>query len=133
MNCSRSSTRCSDLHRPADHNRCAACAQARKPQRPWPPKAVRPDAPALCRSFEQLAIDDQFGDLHGVERGALAEIVGYDPEHQAVLHRGIFANTTDVGGILTGRLHRGYVTPRLMLIDDETAGSLAQDLARLFW
>lgn len=39
----------------------------------------------------------QLGDLHGVERSALADLVGDNPHGQAVLDRGVAADAADVG------------------------------------
>ena len=45
-------------------------------------------------------------DLHRIERGPLAEIIGYNPEIQTVRDRFIFPDTTDVHFILAGRIQR---------------------------
>ncbi len=44
----------------------------------------------------------QLGDLHGVERGALADLVGHHPHSQAVLHRVVAAQAPDVGIVGAG-------------------------------
>ena len=72
----------------------------------------------------------QLGDLHRVERRALAEIVADDPEAEAVLDRRVLADPADIGRIVADALDRRHVTAVLMLIDNQHAGRLAQDLAR---
>src|SRR6478609_5057476 len=85
----------------------------------------------LLLGAEQLAVDQDFRDLHRVQRRTLAQIVGDAPERQPVLHRRILADAADVSGVLAGGLVRRDVAARLVLVDDETAGRLAQDVARL--
>ena len=56
---------------------------------------------------------EQFGDLHGVERRALAQIVRHAPQRQPVVHGRIGADAADVGGVLVvdKREPGGYITP----------------------
>ena len=79
---------------------------------------------------QQPAIDQQFGDLHRVQRRALPEIVGDDPQRQAVFHRWILADAGYIGGVLAGAFIRRHVAAILVLVDDQAAGRLAQDIAR---
>jgi integrase len=51
----------------------------------------------LALGLDQLAFDQAFRDLDGVERRALAQIVGHAPQREAVLHRRILANAADIG------------------------------------
>ncbi len=74
---------------------------------------------------------EQFGDLHGVERRALAQVVGDDPEVQAVLDGRILPDAADIGGVFAHALDRGDVPAGLALVDDEHARGLPQDLAGL--
>jgi putative hydrolase of the HAD superfamily len=67
---------------------------------------VRVRPPCLAR-LDQLAVDQHLGDLHGVERGALAQIVRDAPEGEAVLDRGVLADARDEGGVLAGRIRAG--------------------------
>src|SRR5690606_15100691 len=64
---------------------------------------ARPDAPRPTRSADQ-----QLGDLHRVERSALAEVVVAEEQHQtaAAVDRGVLADAADVARILAGRLER---------------------------
>ena len=50
---------------------------------------------------------------------------------QAVLDRRVLADAADIGRVLAGRLVRRDVAAGLVLIDDEAARRLAQDVARL--
>src|SRR6478735_11085611 len=54
----------------------------------------------LPLGLQQAAIGHGFGDLHGVEGRALAQVVGDAPEGQAVLDRDVLADAGDVGGVL---------------------------------
>ena len=51
-----------------------------------------------------MALDQHLGDLHGVERGALAQIVGDAPKAQPVRNRQIATDAADEHGILAGGL-----------------------------
>ncbi len=49
-----------------------------------------------CRARpEQAALDQQLGDLHGVGGGALAQVVGDDPEVEGALVAGVAADAAD--------------------------------------
>src|SRR3954470_5597003 len=87
---------------------------------------------ASGRALEQAAIDQSFRDLDGIERGALAEIVGNDPEIETVLDRRIIANAGDEGGVVAHAFDWRDVAAVLTLVDHENARRLAQNLARLF-
>jgi hypothetical protein len=56
-----------------------------KPVSTFPDHALR--RLLLCR--DQLAVDQAFGDLDGVQRCALAQVVGNDPHRQPVLDGGV--------------------------------------------
>src|SRR6185312_16933265 len=71
----------------------------------------------LFLGLDQLAVDQRLGDLDGVERGALAQIVGHHPQRQAVVDGGVLADAADVGGVLADRLVGRYVTAVLALVD----------------
>src|SRR5204863_4613711 len=81
--------------------------------------------------LDEFAVDQAFRDLNGIERRALAQVVRHAPQHQPVVDRGILADAADVGCILARRLIGRSVATRLALVDDEAAGSVAQELARL--
>src|ERR1700689_4093895 len=74
---------------------------------------------------DQLAVDQRFGDLNGVERGALAQVVGNDPHRQPVLHRRVLADAPDERRVLARRLVWRHVTARLVLVDDNAARRIA--------
>src|SRR3954466_12450856 len=78
---------------------------------------------------DQLAVDQAFGDLDRVQRGALAQVVGDAPQRQAVLDRVIFTDAADIGGVLAGRLVGRDVAAGLVLVDDEATRRVAQDVA----
>src|ERR1700677_2675399 len=79
----------------------------------------------LALGGDQLAVDQRFADLNGVERGALAQVVGNDPHRQPVLDRGVLADAADVSRVLARRLIRRHVTAGLMLVDDNAARRIA--------
>src|SRR5271163_5312485 len=80
--------------------------------------------------LQPAAIDQNFGDLHRIQRRTFAQIVGHDPKVEAVVDRRILADAGDIGRVLARSLVRGDVTAGLAPVDDQTAGRLAQDLAR---
>ena len=67
--------------------------------------------PARQRS-EQAALDQQLGDLHGVRRRALAQVVGDDPEVEGALVAGVAADAADEDVVLAGGLDRHRVDAR---------------------
>ena len=79
--------------------------------------------------LQPAAIDQNLGDLHRIQRRPFAQIVGHDPEVEAVVDRGVFADAGNIGRVLARRLVRGDVTAGLAPVDDQTAGRLPQDLA----
>src|SRR5581483_4490921 len=94
-----------------------------------PPCGVRARLRSPAFGLDELAVDQALGDLHGVERRTLAQIVGYDPHLQAIFDRSILANAADVSRIFAYTFVRGDVATIFALIDDKTARSIAQDLA----
>src|SRR5215467_6532935 len=85
----------------------------------------------LLLRADQLAVDQAFGDLNRVQSRALAEVVGYTPQHQPVFDRGILADAADIGRILADAFVRGDVAAGLVAVDDQAARRSAQDGARL--
>lgn len=81
--------------------------------------------------LDETTIDQQFGDLDGVECCTLAQIVRNDPDVEAVFDRCILADTRNIGRVLTGRFNRRDVAAILVLVDDEATRRFAQDIARL--
>jgi hypothetical protein len=54
---------------------------------------------SLLARLHKSAIDEQFGDLDRVQCGTLAQVVGNNPDVQAVLDRRIFADARDEGRV----------------------------------
>ncbi|SOO23411.1 hypothetical protein XFF6991_280070 [Xanthomonas phaseoli pv. phaseoli] len=76
---------------------------------------------------------DQFGQLHGVERGALADVVGDDPQVQATRVREVFADATDEHRILAGGVRdRRRVAAGSALVHHFHARRCRQQRARRF-
>src|SRR3546814_1974076 len=71
-------------------------------------------------------------DLHGVQRGALAQVVGDHPDRQAMFHRRIAADAADVDGVLAGTLGRSHVAIAGPVVDHDAARLRRERLARLF-
>src|ERR1700712_2322825 len=86
---------------------------------------------SLLARLDEAAIDQQFGDLNGVQGCTLAQVVGDDPDVEAVLDGRILADTGDVGRVFAGRFVRRHVAAGLMLVDDDATGGFAQDVAGL--
>ena len=72
-------------------------------------------------------LGNQLGDLHGVERSSLAEVVVADEQRQATLvgDARVVPQPSDVRRVLAGRLQRGRDVAQL------DPGSVGEDLARL--
>ena len=87
--------------------------------------ALRPRLPPRCSA------DNDFGDLHGVECGPFAQIVGDDPQVERMGHGRIAADAADIDRVLARRLGRGDVAFLGAAIDNGDARRPAQRLARL--
>src|SRR5712672_2217326 len=79
----------------------------------------------------EMLLDQDFGDLDGIECRALAQIVGDDPQIEPMRDRRVAADAADVDGVLAGRLGRGHITLVRAVVDDGDAGRLPQGGARL--
>ena len=73
---------------------------------------------------------EQLRQLHGVRRGALAQVVGDDPEVERALVAGVAANPADQDLVAAGGLDRHRETRRAGLVDDLDAGRRGEQLAR---
>src|SRR3546814_10865150 len=73
---------------------------------------------ALC--LLQMPSAEQLRDLHGIERRALAEIIGYAPQGQPVFDRGIFADAADISSAVANAFYRRDVTTILTLVDERS-------------
>ena len=68
-----------------------------------------------------MRLDQLFGDLHRVQSGALAQVVGDDPQAEAILDRRVVADAADVNQVLARRLDRRDIAFVGALIDDGDA------------
>src|SRR5439155_21343414 len=70
-------------------------------------RSVRSDA-TRGRGPDPASFDERLGDLHGVRRRALAEVVRHDPEGEApvAVDRWILAHPADEDLVRAGRLRR---------------------------
>ena len=75
---------------------------------------------------------EKFGDLHGIESSAFAQVIRNAPNIEAVLNRRIFAHAADIGGILADSLDRRHIAAVLAFIDEQHAGRLPKFRLRLF-
>ena len=50
----------------------------------------------------QIAGDQKFGNLHRIKRCTFAQIIGNNPERQAIFNRDILADTADKGVVFSG-------------------------------
>ncbi len=80
---------------------------------------------------EQPLHHQRLGDLHGVQRRALAKVVRDAPEGQAVLDGGILADAADEHRVLAGALGRGDVAAVLAGIHHRHPRRLAQHGTRV--
>ena len=79
--------------------RARSTAQAR-PAKPAPTTATRM---ALRRGAQQAVAHEQLGDLHGVRRRALAQVVGDDPQRERVRIAEVAADAADEHVVLARR------------------------------
>src|SRR5215208_926932 len=70
----------------------------------------------------KFAVDQALGDLDGIERRALAQVVGNDPKHKPVLDGRILSHAADVGRVLTGAFVWRDVAAGLAFVDHQAAG-----------
>src|ERR1700738_3840768 len=82
----------------------------------------------LLLGRNELAVHQTLGNLHGVQRRSLAQIVGDDPHGKAMLDRWIFTYPANVGRILARSFVWRDIAARLPLIDDEAAGRHTQEI-----
>ena len=80
---------------------------------------------------DEVALDEFFGDLHGVEGGALADIVGHDPHIQAVFDAFVFADAAHEHFVFTGGVHGQRVEVGAGIVHDLHAGGLGEEDAGL--
>ena len=78
----------------------------------------------------EMFLDEDFGDLDGIERRPFAEIVGDDPHVEAMWDGGVAADAADIDRIFAGRFGRGHIALVGAVVDDRDAGRLAQHCAR---
>ena len=57
----------------------------------------------------EVLLDQDLGDLNCIERRALAQVVGNDPQIEPMRHGRIAADTADIDRVLPGRFGRGHV------------------------
>lgn len=78
---------------------------------------------------DQLAVDQAFRDLHGVERRALAQVIRHAPKNQTVIDRRVRADTADIGGVFACGFIGRHVATGLAFVDHKAARRIAQDIA----
>src|SRR5690606_19088289 len=92
-------------------------------------KKARTAAPRLQISsgrLFQIARTQNFRDLHRIERRPLAQIVGHDPDIEAVLDSGIDPDAADIGRVVTHTFNRRDIAAILALVHDKAARRLAE-------
>src|SRR4029078_9516131 len=98
-----------------------------------PPNSSRASAtliPTLALGAEQAALDQELSELDGVGGGALAEVVGDDPEVEGALVAGVAADAADVDAVLCGGGGRHQVAAGGGVVDDGDARRGSEQLAR---
>ena len=58
----------------------------------------------LGATWRGLVRDEVFGNLHGIERGSLANLVAAEPEGESVVTSQVFANAAHVDVVVPGCL-----------------------------
>src|SRR6056297_108039 len=71
------------------------------------------------------------GDLHGVKRGTLAQVVTDAPQVQPILDGGILPDAADERGEIAHAFLGRHVATRLALVDHHDTRAFAQDVAGL--
>ena len=98
-------------------------AGRRLPRKQTFPNARRPpEGGRRNRHDARCALrQQQLGDLHGVQRRALADLVGDHPHGQAVLNRVVSAQTADVRLVRAGQQTRHGIRVRGAVVHDHDA------------
>src|SRR4051812_44242632 len=100
-----------------------------RPARPPPSFSSPSEDSRGSRTLQRLGED--FRDLHRVERGAFADVVGDDPEIEAARMRNVLADAPDEDGVLSGRVrHRRRVAAGFALVDDDDTRRRFEQRAR---
>ena len=73
-----------------------------------------------------IALEQFLGDLHGVERRALAHVVGHDPEVQAVFNAFVLADAPHKGGIVADAVGGHGVHEFARIVENLHARSLGE-------
>ena len=89
------------------------------------------NAPAGSRHAHEVALGEQLGDLDGVGRGALAQVVADDPEVEAALVRGVAADPADQHLVAPGGVGGERVDAVAGRVHDDDAGRAGEQLAAL--
>jgi erythromycin esterase-like protein len=71
---------------------------------------------------------EEFGDLNGIERGPLQQLVAADPEGNAIFHRAIAAETADEAVVLPGAGERHGTS----ILHEVESGRIFENCAGLF-
>src|SRR5688500_16932917 len=82
-------------------------------------------------AFLEVAAAEQFGDLHRVQRRALAQIVADAPEVQAIFDRRVFTHARYERRKVAHAFDGGDIAAILALVVEHDAGSLAEDALRV--
>src|SRR4051794_18168923 len=102
----------------------------------WLASALVDHAPARSGGplggLSEVIGNEAFGDLHGVECRAFAEVVGDHPQRKSVLDCGVGANSADIDEIVAGAFDRRNVALVRAMIDHGDAWRTAQRSTRLF-
>src|SRR5271166_1695482 len=86
--------------------------------------AQRLDVGAPAAPAAEMVFDQDFSDLDGIERRALAQIVGDDPQVKSVRHGRVAADAADIDRVLAGRLGRGHIAFVGAVVDHRNTGRL---------
>ena len=113
----------------------SACWRSRSVT-PWPRRRSRHGTGELRgrRPSGSSPLAQDLGELDGVRRGALAQVVGHDPEGQSaiVIDRHVAPNPTDEDLVAAGGIRGKRVLVLARVVLDDDAGDRGEQLARPF-
>ena len=107
-------------HRPLHHPR------ERRDRGQQPTEDQNRVAEADVHPSSYMSLDQELGNLHGVGRGALAQVVAGEPEVEGALLVGVAADAADEDVVAAGGVERHRVPAVGGVVDDDHAGRLGE-------
>ena len=79
-----------------------------------------------------MFLDQKFCDLHCVEGGTLADIIGYDPKVEPIFDRDVFSNPSHQGVVDAGCFRWHWIDSFIRIVHHPNPGSLKKQNPCLF-